>query len=95
MVKPKPDADAGVSGMLRPAVTWGEDSARIGPGGYHAFVVPAGPGPILGSGEGAETADQVEIDAQTRVHYIREECGWGGSGRHPHFNPVDRDRDSN
>src|ERR1700678_2632695 len=61
------------SSLLRPSVTCGEDSARIGPGGYHAFVVPAGSGPILCSVEGAETADQVEIDAHTRVYYIREE----------------------
>lgn len=80
------------SSLLRPAVTCGEDSARIGPGGYHAFVVPAGSGPILCSVEGAETADQVEIDAQTRVYYIREEFVWGVLSGHPHLNPVDTDQ---
>src|SRR5271167_2427342 len=80
------------SSLLRPAVTCGDDSARIGPGGYHAFVVPAGSSPILCSVEGAETADQVEIDAQTRLYYIREEFGWGVLSGHPHLNPVDTDQ---
>ncbi len=80
------------SSLLRPSVTCGEDSARIGPGGYHAFVVPAGSGPILCSVEGAETADQVEIDAHTRVYYIREEFVWGVLSGHPHLNPVDTDQ---
>ena len=30
------------SSLILPAVTCGEDTVRIGPGGYHAFVVPAG-----------------------------------------------------
>jgi hypothetical protein len=80
------------SSLLRPAVTCGEDSARIGPGGYHAFVVPAGSEPILCSVEGAETADQVEIDPHTRVYYIREEFVWGVLSGHPHLNPVDTDQ---
>jgi hypothetical protein len=80
------------SSLLRPAVTCGEDSARIGPGGYHAFVVPNNSGQILCSIEGAETSDQVEVDAQTRVFYIREEFGWGVLSGHPHLNPVDTDQ---
>jgi hypothetical protein len=55
------------SSLLRPAVTSGEDSARIRPGGYHAFLVPTGSEPILCSIERAETADQVEIDPHTRL----------------------------
>jgi hypothetical protein len=80
------------SSLLRPAVTCGEDSARIGPGGYHAFVVPSGHEKIVCSVEGAETGDQVEIDPQTRVYYIREEFGWGVLSGHPHLNPVDTDQ---
>ena len=29
------------SWALRPAVTCGEETARVGPGGYHAYIVPA------------------------------------------------------
>jgi hypothetical protein len=80
------------SSLLRPAVTCGEDSARIGPGGYHAFIVPQRSEQILCSVEGAESADQVEIDAHTRVYYIREEFVWGRRSGHPHLNPVDTDQ---
>ncbi len=38
-----------------------------------------------------ETADQVEIDAQPRVYYIREEVGWGVLTGHPRLNPIDTD----
>ena len=79
------------SSLLRPAVTCGEDSARIGPGGYHAFIVPSGSQQILCSAEGSESSDQVEIDAHTRVYYIREEFVWGLLSGHPHLNPVDTD----
>ena len=77
---------------LRPAVTCGEDTARIGPGGYHAFIVPSGSQQILCSVEGSESSDQVEIDAHTRVYYIREEFVWGVLSGHPHLNPVDTDQ---
>jgi hypothetical protein len=73
---------------LKPPVTCGEDTARIGPGGYHAFIVPAGQ--IICSVPG-ETSDQVEIDAEPRVYYIREEFGWGVLSGHPHLNPIDTD----
>lgn len=78
------------SSLLRPAVTCGPESASIGPGAYHAFVVPAGQ--VICSVQGAETADQVEIDAQPRVYYIREEFGWGVFRGHPHLNPIDTDQ---
>ncbi len=74
--------------LVRPAVTCGEETARIGPGGYHAFVVPQGK--VMCSVE-TETADEVEIPADPRVHYIREEIGWGSMIGHPHLNPVDHD----
>ena len=60
--------------LVRPAVTCGEETARIGPGGYHAFVVPQGK--LMCSVE-TEAADEVEIPADPRVHYLREEIGWG------------------
>lgn len=80
------------SSALRPAVTCGEDSARIGPGGYHAFIVPSGPDEIECSVEGSESSDQVAIDPHTRVYYIREEFVWGLMSGHPHLNPVDTDK---
>ena len=39
----------------------------------------------------AETADEVEIQAEPRVYYIREEIGWGVMSGHPHLNPIDTD----
>jgi hypothetical protein len=74
--------------LVRPSVTCGEETARIGPGGYHAFVAPAGK--LMCSVE-TETADEVEIPADPRVHYIREEIGWGVMVGHPHLNPIDHD----
>lgn len=74
--------------LLRPSVTCGEDTARVGPGGYHAFTVPAGQ--VVCSVQ-TETADEVEIHAQPRVYYIKEEIGWGVLVGHPHLNPMDTD----
>jgi len=76
------------SSLLRPSVTCGDDTARIGPGGYHAFVVP--PEHVICSVQ-TETVDQVEIHAQPRVYYVREEFGWGVLTGHPHLNPIDTD----
>src|SRR5229473_661363 len=56
------------SSLLRPSVTCGDDTARIGPGGYHAFIVPAGK--VVCSVAGGETADETEIDAAERVYYV-------------------------
>ncbi len=80
------------SSLLRPAVTCGGDSARIGPGGYHAFVVPADSGEIDCGVQGAESSDEVALDPHTRVYYIREEFVWGLMSGHPHLNPVDADK---
>ncbi|MBF6568383.1 MAG: hypothetical protein IVW54_05850 [Candidatus Binataceae bacterium] len=82
----RPYSYAGV--LLRPAVTCGDDTVRIGPGGYHAFVVPTGK---TVCSVATETADQVELDADPRVYYIREEIGWGLLTGHPHLNPIDTD----
>ena len=76
------------SSLLRPSVTCGDETARIGPGGYHAFVVPAGQ--VICSVQ-TETADRVEIHAEPRIYYIREEFGWGVLTGHPHLNPIDSD----
>lgn len=75
--------------LLRPPVTCGDETARIGPGGYHAFVVPAGK--IDCRVAGGETDDETEIDAEPRVYYVREEIGWGVLTGHPHVNPIDSD----
>jgi hypothetical protein len=74
--------------LVRPPVTCGEETARIGPGGYHAFVVPQGK--VMCSVE-TETADEVDIPDDPRVHYLREEIGWGAMIGHPHLNPIDHD----
>lgn len=75
--------------LLRPAVTCGDDTARIGPGGYHAFVVPTGR--VVCSAQ-TETSDAVEIDAESHSYYIKEEIGWGVLTGHPHLNPIDDDK---
>ncbi len=74
--------------LVRPSVTCGEETARIGPGGYHAFVVPQGK---VRCDVETETADEVAIPADPRVHYLREEIGWGVLIGHPHLNPIDHD----
>jgi hypothetical protein len=76
------------SSLLRPAVTCGDDTARIGPGGYHAFVVPVG---HVVCNVQTETADAVEFDAEPHAYYIREEFVWGLMTGHPHLNPIDID----
>lgn len=76
--------------LLQPPVTCGDDTARIGPGGYYAFIVPMGQ--VVCKVQGGETRDEVQIDAQARVYYIREEIGWGVLTGHPHLNPMDHDK---
>jgi hypothetical protein len=83
---------------LRPEVTCGEDTVRIGPGGYHAFIVPADQ-KITCTTHSDVAADEVEIHTSTRVTYLREEIGWGllqpkiafQSNGQPHLNPIDND----
>ena len=77
------------SSALRPAVTCGEETVRIGPGGYHAFVLPQGK--VTCSIETSETGDQVDIPSDPRVHYLREEIANGLLTGHPHLNPIDHD----
>lgn len=79
------------SSLLRPAVTCGEDTARIGPGGYHAFVVPAGQ-KVVCSIETDSGADELEFDTVRRSYYVREELGWGRLTGTPHINPIDTDQ---
>jgi hypothetical protein len=78
------------SSALRPNVTCGEDSVRIGPGGYHAFMVPLGQKVVCSMH--TDNADEVEIKTDARVYYIREELGWGLLTGQPHLNPVDNDK---
>lgn len=78
--------------LLDPPVTCGEETARIGPGGYHTFVVPAGK--VICSVPG-ETGDEVEIDADPHVYYIREDFGIGILSGHPHLDPIDTDAAQN
>jgi len=74
--------------LEKPSVTCGDETARIGPGGYHAFVLPEGK--VLCSVE-TETADEVEVPADAHFHYIREEIPPGVLTGHPHLNPIDHD----
>ncbi len=78
------------SSALRPAVTCGEDTARIGPGGYHAFIVPAGQ--KVDCTMTTDKTDDVEFDTKRRSYYVREELGWGWLTGVPHLNPVDTDK---
>ena len=71
--------------LIRPAVTCGEDTARIGPGGYHAFIVPAGQKVVCSAQ--TDTADEVEFHTERRTYYVREELGWGNLTSEPHLNP--------
>jgi hypothetical protein len=75
--------------LLRPPVTCGDDTARIGPGGYHVFIEPVGK--TVCSVPGMESSDETEIDAATHVYYIREEIGWGLLTGQPRLEPVDND----
>ncbi len=75
---------------LRPPVTCGDETARIGPGGYNVFIVPAGKTTCTVQSE--EVLDKVDIDAAPRVHYIREEIGWGILTGHPRLDPIDEDK---
>src|SRR5271170_6016082 len=77
--------------LLQPTVTCGDDTARISPWGYHAFTVPAGQ-KVECNVQGGETADVVEIQAEPRVYYIKEDFGWGVLSGHPHLDPIDEDK---
>ncbi len=77
------------SSLLRPDVTCGGQSAAIGPGGYHPFVIPAGK--VTCEVAGGESNDKVEILAEPHNYYIKEDFSWGVLRGHPHLNPVDGD----
>jgi hypothetical protein len=81
------------SSLLKPEVTCAGQTAAIGPGGYHAFVVPAGR--TVECSVQTETVDQVEIHADPRAYYVMEDFGWGVLLGHPHLNPVDADQAQN
>jgi hypothetical protein len=78
------------SSALRPPVTCGDETARIGPGGYHAFIVPT---EKVVCRVQTDSADEIQLDAQPRVHYLREEFSWSGtlSEGQPRLNPIDTD----
>jgi hypothetical protein len=73
---------------IHPAVRCGQESVEIAPGAYHAFVVP--PGRITCSA-GTETSDEVEIDAEPRIYYLREQIELGALIGRPQLNPIDTD----
>jgi hypothetical protein len=75
--------------LLRPPLTCGDDTARIGPGGYHAFIVPVGKVVCEVPGE---AGDAVQLDAAPSVYYLREAIGWGVLSGHPHLDPIDTDQ---
>lgn len=76
--------------LIAPAVTCGNSSVKIGPGGYHAFVVQ--PGTVRCSVQ-TEMRDEVELAvAPGTINYIKEEIGWGVLIGHPHLYPMDADK---
>ena len=79
------------SSLIVPAVTCGEDTVRIGPGGYHAFIVPAGE-KVVCSVQTDAGADEVDFQTERRSYYVREELGWGAWTSMPHLNPADTDK---
>ncbi len=78
------------SSLIRPAITCGEDTLRISPGGYHAFIVPAGQ-KVVCSVQTDAGSDEVDLQTERRSYYIREELGWGKMTSMPHLNPIDTD----
>jgi len=78
---------------IRPPVTCGDSTVKLGPGGYHPFVVE--PGPIVCSTE-YEASDAVELHVGAgQVNYLEEEIGWGALIGHPHLHPIDSDTAEN
>ena len=78
------------SSALRACGHYGEETARIGPGGYHASIVPAGQKVVCSMT--TDQSDEVEFDTERRSYYVREELGWGWLTGVPHLNPVDTDQ---
>lgn len=79
------------SSLILPAITCGEDTLRISPGGYHAFIVPAGQ-KVVCSVQTDAGSDEVDLQTERRSYYIREELGWGYLTSMPHLNPIDTDK---
>jgi hypothetical protein len=75
--------------LMHPTVRCGNETAVIEPGGYHAFVVPAG---HVTCSTSTETVDVLDIDAEPRVYYVRERMGWGLLVGRPQLNPIDYDQ---
>ena len=61
---------------ILPAITCGEDSVRISPGGYHAFIVPAGQ-KVSCSAQTDSASDEVDIPHRAAVvlHQRRTRMG--------------------
>src|SRR5260370_23082914 len=57
------------SSLLRPPVTCGDDTARIGPDGDHAFIVPSAQ-KVTCNLQRSKTAHQDAIHANPLVYYI-------------------------
>jgi hypothetical protein len=77
----------------RPPVQCGEQSVEIKPGAYHTFVVPVGRVTCWVRGEvGVDNLDQLDIEAEGRVYYVRERISWGALWGRPQLNPMDADQ---
>ena len=74
--------------LIHPTVQCGDETASIGPGGYHVFLVPAG---HVTCRAGTETADELEFDADPRAYYVRERISLGALVGHPQLDPMDID----
>jgi hypothetical protein len=78
---------------IRPPIRCGDSTVKLGPGGYHPFVVE--PGTIVCSTR-YEAADAVEVHVGPgQSNYIEEEIGWGALIGHPHLHPMDLDSAQN
>jgi len=64
-------------GRDRASVMCGPDRARIGPGGYYAFVVPAGK-VICSLDTDFSGSDNIEVDAGPGAYYFKVSNGPGG-----------------
>lgn len=79
---------------IRPPVKCGDQTVEIQPGAYHAFIVPPGHITCTVSAEAVQTGnlDELEIDADARVYYVREQVAHGALWGRPQLNPMDADQ---
>jgi hypothetical protein len=75
---------------IRPSVRCDDQSSAIAAGAYHAFVVH--PGHVICGIETASGKDEIDIDAEPRNYYVREEIALGWIVGWPKLSPIDQDQ---